>query len=429
MNWWNRIIQIFKLPDLRNKILFVLGIFAIFRIMANIPIPGINAENLKNFFGQFQMFGLLNMFTGGALDNLSVVMLGLGPYITAVIIFQLLTMIFPQLEKMYKEEGEAGRQKFNQYCRIATNPLAALQGYGMLTLFQRQGVIGGLSPTLLFTSILTIVAGALFLMWLGELISEKGVGNGVSLLIFAGIIADFPNSIRQMILQTQTAGAARIPSLVLFFVMALVIIAGVVLVNESRRNIPVSYAKRVRGMRLYGGVSTYLPLNINPAGVIPIIFALSIMLFPTMIANFLGGAGGQVGAIAKSIGNFFENSLAYGVIYFLLVVLFTYFYTAVTFDPKAISTNLQKMGGFIPGIRPGESTAHFMYYILNRVLLIGALFLGTIAVMPSIVQVVTQVQQFRFLIGGTSLLIVVSVVLETVRQINAQLQMREYETF
>ena len=406
-----------------------MGIFAIFRIMANIPIPGINAENLKNFFGQFQMFGLLNMFTGGALDNLSVVMLGLGPYITAVIIFQLLTMIFPQLEKMYKEEGEAGRQKFNQYCRIATIPLAALQGYGMLTLFQRQGVIGGLSPTLLFTSILTIVAGALFLMWLGELISEKGVGNGVSLLIFAGIIADFPNSIRQMILQTQTAGAARIPSLVLFFVMALVIIAGVVLVNESRRNIPVSYAKRVRGMRLYGGVSTYLPLNINPAGVIPIIFALSIMLFPTMIANFLGGAGGQVGAIAKSIGNFFENSLAYGVIYFLLVVLFTYFYTAVTFDPKAISTNLQKMGGFIPGIRPGESTAHFMYYILNRVLLIGALFLGTIAVMPSIVQVVTQVQQFRFLIGGTSLLIVVSVVLETVRQINAQLQMREYETF
>jgi len=208
-----------------------------------------------------------------------------------------------------------------------------------------------------------------------------------------------------------------------------VIIAGVVLVNEARRNIPVSYAKRVRGMRLYGGVSTYLPLNINPAGVIPIIFALSIMLFPTMIANFLGGAGGPVGAIAKSIGNFFENTLAYGVIYFLLVVLFTYFYTAVTFDPKAISTNLQKMGGFIPGIRPGGSTAHFMYYILNRVLLIGALFLGTIAVMPSIVQGVTQVQQFQFLIGGTSLLIVVSVVLETVRQINAQLQMREYETF
>lgn len=427
--WYQRITQIFKLPDLRNKILFVLGVFAIFRIMANIPIPGINAENLKNFFGQFQMFGLLNMFTGGALDNLSIVMLGLGPYITAVIIFQLLTMIFPQLEKMYKEEGEAGRQKFNQYCRIATVPLAALQGYGMLAIFQRQNVISTLSPNLFFTSILTIITGALFLMWLGELISEKGVGNGVSLLIFAGIIADFPNSIRQMILQAQTAGAAMIPSIILFFVMALVIIAGVVLINEARRNIPVSYAKRVRGMRLYGGVSTYLPLNINPAGVIPIIFALSIMLFPTMIANFLGEAGGIIGSVARSIGNFFENPSAYGVIYFLLVVLFTYFYTAVTFDPKAISTNLQKMGGFIPGIRPGESTANFMYYILNRVLLIGALFLGAIAVMPSIVQGVTQVQQFQFLIGGTSLLIVVSVVLETVRQINAQLQMREYETF
>jgi preprotein translocase subunit SecY len=426
MDWLNKVIQIFKIKDLRNKILFVLGIFAVFRIMANIPIPGINAENLKNFFNQFQMFGLLNMFTGGALDNLSVVMLGLGPYITAVIIFQLLTMIFPQLEKMYKEEGEAGRQKFNQYCRIGTVPLAALQGYGMLTLFQRQGVIGILSPTLLFTSILTITAGALFLMWLGELISEKGIGNGVSLLIFAGIVADFPNNIRQMLI---TWDPARFPGYLLFFAMALLIIAGVVLINEARRNIPVSYAKRVRGMKMYGGVSTYLPLNVNPAGVIPIIFALSILLFPSMIANFLGGAGGTIGSLAKSIGDWFQNPWVHGVLYFLLVCLFTYFYTAVTFDPKAIATNLQKMGGFIPGIRPGESTANFMYFILNRVLLIGALFLGTIAVMPSIVGGVTGVMVFRFLIGGTSLLIVVSVVLETVRQVQAQLQMREYETF
>ena len=424
--WYQRVIQIFKIQDLRNKILFVLGIFAVFRIMANIPIPGINAENLKNFFDQFQMFGLLNMFTGGALDNLSIVMLGLGPYITAVIIFQLLTMIFPQLEKMYKEEGEAGRQKFNQYCRIATVPLAALQGYGMLTLFQRQGVIGGLSPTLLFTSILTIAAGALFLMWLGELISEKGIGNGISLLIFAGIVADFPNNIRQMVV---TYDPANIPSYLLFFSMALLIIAGVVLINEARRNIPVSYAKRVRGMKMYGGVSTYLPLNVNPAGVIPIIFALSIMLFPSMIANFLGGAGGTIGSIAQSIGAAFQNPWVHGILYFLLVCLFTYFYTAVTFDPKAIATNLQKMGGFIPGIRPGESTANFMYYILNRVLLIGALFLGTIAVAPSIVGGITGVMVFQFLIGGTALLIVVSVALETMRQIRAQLQMREYESF
>jgi preprotein translocase subunit SecY len=426
MSWLDKTIQIFKIKDLRNKILFVLGIFAVFRIMANIPIPGINAQNLKNFFGQFQMFGLLNMFTGGALDKLSIVMLGLGPYITATIIFQLLTMIFPQLEKMYKEEGEAGKHKFDQYCRIATVPLAILQGYAMLALFQRQKVLGNISPAVFLTSIVTITAGALFLMWLGELISEKGIGNGVSLLIFAGIIADFPNNIRQMLL---TWDPSRIPSYLLFFGMALLIIAAVVLINEGRRNIPVSYAKRVRGTKMYGGVSTYLPLNINPAGVIPIIFALSILLFPTMIANFLGGSGGAIGNIAKQIGIFFENAWVHGILYFILVVLFTYFYTAVTFDPKTISSNLQKMGGFVPGIRPGESTANFMQYILNRVLLIGALFLGAIALMPTIIGSITGVMVFGFLIGGTALLIVVSVVLETMRQVKAQLEMREYESF
>ena len=424
--WYQKIIQIFKIRDLRNKILFVLGIFVIFRIMANIPIPGIDAQRMRDFFEANQLFGLMNMFTGGALDNLSIVMLGLGPYITSVIILQLLTMIFPQLERMYKEEGEAGRQKFNQYGRILTIPLAALQGFGMLTLLQRQNIIGTLSPTLILTSILTITAGAIFLMWLGELISEKGIGNGISLMIFAGIIADFPNQIRQIFV---TWDPARIPTYLLFVGMALIIIASVVLINEGRRNIPVSYAKRVRGMRMYGGVSTYLPLNINPAGVIPIIFAMSILLFPGMVANFLGGAGGWVGNMAQSVGNFFQNPWTYGILYFLLVVLFTYFYTAVTFSPKAISSNLQKMGGFIPGIRPGRTTANFLYYILNRVLLIGALFLGTIAVMPSIVGGITGVMVFQFLVGGTALLIVVSVVLETMRQIRAQLQMREYETF
>ncbi len=427
--WYQKLIQMFKIKDLRKKIIFVLAIFAIFRLMANIPIPGVNADNMRNFFDQFQMFGLLNVFTGGALDNLSIAMLGLGPYITAVIIFQLLTMIFPQLEKIYKEEGEAGRQKFNQYCRIATVPFAVLQGYGMLTLLSRQNVIGTLPPILLLTSILTVTAGAVFLMWLGELISEKGIGNGVSLLIFAGIVADLPNSIRQMILQLQTGGAAQIPNILLFFAMALVIIAGVVLVNEARRNIPVSYAKRVRGMKMYGGVSTYLPLNVNPAGVIPIIFALSILLFPSMLANFLGSAGGITGSIARALGGFFQDPWVYGILYFILVFLFTYFYTAVTFDPKAIATNLQKMGGFVPGIRPGESTAGFINYILNRVLLLGALFLGTIAVMPQIVGGITGLHTFQFLIGGTSLLILVSVVLETWRQINAQLEMHEYEKF
>ena len=426
MNYFNKLIQIFKIKDLRNKIFFVLFIFVVFRLMANIPMPGIDIANLKDFFARNQLFGLMNLFTGGALDNLSIVMLGLGPYITAVIILQLLTMIFPQFEKMYKEEGEAGRQKFNQYGRVLTVPLAALQGFGMLTLFQRQQIIGTLSPTLMATSILTIAAGAVFLMWLGELITEKGIGNGVSLLIFAGIIADFPNNIRQMFV---TWDPAQIPTYLAFFGMALAIIAGVVIVNEARRNIPVSYAKRVRGMKMYGGVSTYLPLNINPAGVIPIIFALSIMLFPGMLANFFAGAGGTIGNIAQSVGVFFQNPWVYGILYFFLVVLFTFFYTAVTFDPKAIATNLQKMGGFIPGIRPGTSTANFIYYILNRVLLFGALFLGTIAVLPSIVGGITGVMVFQFLLGGTALLIIVAVVLETMKQIKAQLQMREYETF
>ena len=427
--WWQRIIQIFKIKDLRNKILFVLAVFAIFRIMANIPIPGIDAQRLKEFFASNQLFGLLNVFTGGALDNLSIVMLGLGPYITATIILQLLTMIFPQLEKIYKEEGEQGRQKFNQYGRILTIPLAALQGYSMLILFQRQGLIGVLSPQLLFTSVITIITGALFLMWLGELISEKGIGNGISLLIFAGIVADMPNNVRQMAAGYDTA---RIPSYLLFFGVSVLIIAGVVLINEARRNIPISYAKRVRGMRLYGGTSTYLPLNVNPAGVIPVIFAMSILIFPGMIASFLGSSGGTIGNIAQSVGRFFDpqqNLWGYLIIYFILVFVFTYFYTAVTFDPKAISSNLQKMGGFVPGIRPGRATADFLHYILNRVLIIGGISLGLIAVMPFIVQSVTQIQTFRFLVGGTSLIIVVSVVLETVRQIKAQLQMREYETF
>lgn len=423
---FQKVFQVFKIPDLRNKILFVLGIFLIFRIMANIPIPGIDAERLRQFFENNQLFGLLNLFTGGALDNLSIAMLGLGPYITAVIVLQLFTMIFPALERMYKEEGEVGRQKFNQYGRMLTVPFAFIQGYGFLTLLTRQNIIGELSPLFTFTALLTITAGTLLLMWMGELISEKGIGNGVSLLIFAGIVADFPNSIRQVWL---TFDPADILSYISFFLMALAIIAGVVWITEARRNIPVSYAKRVRGNRMYGGVSTYLPLNVNPAGVIPIIFALSILTFPGMIASFFQGSGGLTGKIASSIQNFFLNPLAYGILYFILVVVFTYFYTAVTFNPKTISSNLQKMGGFIPGVRPGSSTADFLSYIVNRILLLGALFLGFIAISPSLVQSLTEITAFQFLVGGTALLIVVSVVLDTLRQIRAQLQMREYDTF
>jgi len=427
MNWFGKLILVLKDRQLRKKILFVLFIFFIFRLAANIPIPGIDTENLQRFFGENQVFGLLNLFTGGALSKLSIVMLGLGPYITATIILQLLTMIFPAFEKLYKEEGEQGKQKFNQYARMATVPLGMLQGYSMLVLFQHQGIISSISPLLLLTSITTITAGAVFLMWLGELISEKGIGNGVSLLIFAGIVARTPMEVQNI---AANWDPSSIPSYILFLAVALVIIAGVVMVNEGRRNVPVSYAKRVRGMKMYGGFSTYLPINVNPAGVIPIIFALSILLFPGMIANFLSGSGNQVlASIAQGINNFLQNAWIYGASYFALVFLFTYFYTSVTFDPKTIADNLQKMGGFIPGIRPGVSTSRFLKHILYKILFIGATFLGTIAVLPSIIQGVTGVRAFGFVIGGTALLIMVSVVLDMWRQIKAQIEMKEYEKF
>lgn len=428
----NKLIQVFKIKDLRKKIIFVLIAFAIFRLMANIPMPGINTANLQEFFARFKMLGFVSILTGGALSRFSIIMLGIGPYITSVIILQLLTMIFPQLERMYKEEGEAGKKKFNQYGRLLTIPLAFLSGYGMLSWLQRppSPVISpplGLAGTI--TALLTITAGTVLLMWIGELITEKGIGNGVSLIIFAGIVASLPMNIFQAY-QDISVDPSKLPSYLLFFGLALVIIAAVVMMTEGRRNIPISYAKRVRGNKMYGGVSTYLPMSINPAGVIPIIFAMSILLLPEMVANFLGGTGGFIGTGAQAVAGFMANAWVRGSLYFLFVILFTYFYTAVTFNPKSISENLQKMGGFVPGIRPGESTAKFIHYILNRVLLVGAVFLGLIAVMPSIIGGLTGVENvFGFLIGGTSVLIVVSVVLETMKQINSQLQMREYDTF
>ncbi|MBU1102219.1 preprotein translocase subunit SecY [Patescibacteria group bacterium] len=426
MIMFQKFLQIFKIKELRNKILFVLAVFIIFRLTANITIPGIDAQMLKSFFEGNQLFGLLNIFTGGALSNLSIAMLGLGPYITAVIIMQLLTMIFPRLEALYKEEGEAGRQKFNQYGRILTIPLAAMQSYAMIAIFKSQNILGPMTYFQLATIIGVVTAGTIFLMWLGELISEKGIGNGVSLLIFAGIVAGFPTSLRQTMVNWDPS---KIPAYVGFLAIAIIVIVGVVIITEGRRNIPISYAKRIRGNRVYGGVSTYLPMNVNPAGVMPIIFALSFMLLPGMVGSFLANVQTHWLAVGgKFLRDLFQQGqLIYGVIYFLLVVLFTYFYTAVTFDPKNISNNLQKMGGFIPGIRPGQPTTEFLNFILNRVLLVGAIFLGVIAVTPNVVQAATGISTFQ--IGGTSILIVVSVVLETIRQIESQLTMREYEGF
>ncbi|OGN08351.1 MAG: preprotein translocase subunit SecY [Candidatus Yanofskybacteria bacterium RIFCSPHIGHO2_01_FULL_45_42] len=418
----SKILQIFQRPDLRKKVLYVLAILVIFRIVDNIPIPSVDPLKLKEFFAQNQFFGLISAFTGGSLSTLSIGMLGLGPYITGSIIMQLLTMIFPSLEQMYKYEGEAGRAKFNQYSRVLTVPLAALQGYGFLTLLARQGIIGSLGTLEWATTILAVIAGSVFLMWLGELITEKNVGNGVSILILAGIVARFPTDIKQALF---TYSSSQLFTYVGFVAIALAVIVGVIYISEAQRNIPINYAKRIRGNRVFGGVSTYLPMRVNNAGVIPIIFALSILLFPGMIANFLSGASVPVvSQIATSVAAFLQSQVWYSIFYFILVFLFTYFYTAVTFDPKSISENIQKQGGYIPGIRPGPMTAQFLNHLLNRVTLVGALFLGLIAVMPNIVRGFTGITSFT--VGGTSILIVVSVALEIMKQLDAQLSMYQY---
>ena len=425
MEWLNKVLLLFKVKELRNKILFVLALLIVFRLAANIPVPGVDAEKLQAFFEGSQLFGLINIFTGGAMSNFSIVMLGLGPYITATIILQLLTMIFPKLKEMYHESGPEGRRKFNQYGRILTVPLSALQAYAMISLLRSQQIISFVSPFYLITAIFVITAGAIFLMWLGELISEKGIGNGISLLIFAGIIARIPSSISQVIV---SYNPSQLPSIIAFLVVAILVIVGVVIITEGQRNVPIAYAKRVRGRRMYGGFSTHLPLRVNQAGVIPIIFALSIMLFPGMVAKFLANIPNQfIANSAQFIGKLFEDQLFYGVFYFILVVLFTLFYTAVTFDPKAIAENIQKQGGFVPGIRPGENTASFFYHILNRITLVGAIFLGIVAVLPLVIRGATGLATMT--IGGTAVLIVVSVVLETMKQVESQLVMRDYEGF
>ncbi len=434
----DKFFKIFQLPDLRKKILFVLGAFAVFRLMANVPMPGIDPQSLQELFARFQMFQFADLLIGGTLDQFSIVMLGLGPYITAVIVIQLLTLVWPSLQRMYREEGDAGRQKVNQYGRLMTVPFALVQTYGMLSLFQNQGVLEPLSLLETVNIMAVVTAGTVFLMWIGELITERGIGNGVSLMIFAGIISSLPRSVFQMLLEIDYDATAVLTYLFLFACIAF-ILAMVVHVNEARRNIPVSYAKRVRGRKIYGGASTYLPLNLNPAGVIPIIFAMSMVVLPTMFVGFFAEMEGAVGSVARSVSSFLEMTWVYGGLIFILVCLFTYFYPAVTFDPKNVSENLQKMGGFIPGIRPGKSTADYIKYILNRVLLLGALFLATVAVLPMVVpqlidfvigegSTITEGGAFGFLMGGASLIIIVSVVLETIRQINSQLQMREYET-
>jgi preprotein translocase subunit SecY len=395
----------------------------LFRVGAAIPIPGVDIIKLRAFFEGNQFFGLLNVFSGGGLSNLSIVMLGVGPYITATIIMQLLTMLFPRLKELYQEEGEIGRRKFNQYSRILTVPLAMVQGYALLAMLEKEGILGNLNLFGRFTNMVIVMTGSVLLMWIGELITEYGIGNGVSLLIFAGIVSRIPSAIQETLF---TFDPSQVPVILGFIVAGFLIVAGVVIVTEGERPIPISYAKRIRGMRVYGGVSTYLPLRVNQAGVIPIIFALSILLFPQMITNFLAGVQNPaIHNLAQTFASAMNNPWVYATLYFGLVFVFTYFYTAVTFDPEAISNNLQKNGAFIPGIRPGPPTAEYLGKTLTRITLVGAIFLGLIAVLPLAMRALTGLVSLT--IGGTALLIVVSVVLETVKQIQAQVVMREYE--
>lgn len=419
------IINAWKTPDIRKKIIFTGFIFIVFRLMAHIPIPGINLSSLKELFARNQLLGLLDIFSGGTLANFSIMALGLNPYINASIILQLLTIVIPRLEELSKE-GEYGREKINQYTRVLTVPLAILQSLGMYALLRNQQIIGQLSPFSLVATIATMITGTVVLVWFGELISEYGVGNGISVLIFAGIVGRLPVSLGQTFIITSSE---QIFNLIIFVIMAIIVIGAIVIVNEGTRKITVQYAKRVRGTKLYGGSSTHLPLRINQAGVIPIIFAVSLILLPSLVAGYLQQVPNPVVMqFAKVVTNAFDPAgLIYNLTYFILVIGFTYFYTAVTFNPTKIASEIQKYGGFIPGIRPGSPTANYLNYILTRITLAGAIFLGVIAILPSLARSLTGVT--TLMLGGTGILIIVSVVLETIKKIEAQLLMRSYEKF
>jgi preprotein translocase subunit SecY len=422
------VLTAFRAPDIRAKLLFTLGILAIFRALTNVPIPNVNTEALSNLFTDNPLLGILNIFSGGGLAAASIIGLGVNPYINASIIMQLMRGVIPALDELSRE-GEYGRNRINQYTRMLTVPLAMAQAYGISILLSANGVI---PPTSLFSIetislLLSFTAGTILLMWLGELISERGLGNGISLIIFAGIVGSIPQQIGPII-----SGPDALARLVPFIVLAVVVIAAVVFINEGQRRIPVQYASRVRGRRMIQSQTQYLPLKVTMAGVIPIIFAVSILLFPAQIAAYFTASDIEwVSNIATWIStnlNGQNNRPLYGTLYFLLVVFFTYFYTAFQFRPDQTADYLRKNGGFIPGIRPGKPTEQFLGRVTNRITLGGALFLGTIAVLPFIVSAIVPGTQ-NLQLGGTSILIIVSVVVETMKQLEAQMMMRHYEGF
>jgi len=417
--------QIWKATDLRKKILFTAAMLLLYRFLAHIPAAGVDREALRQLFSSSQILGLLDIFSGGTLANFSLVALGLGPYINSSIIMQLLTVVFPKLEEMQKE-GEYGREIIAQYTRLITVPIAILQSFAMYFLLKGQGVISFLSPLQLLALVATMTAGTILTVWLGELITEYGVGNGISLLIFAGIVGRMPVTLGQTAATFETLDLGN---LLVFVVVGLLVIAGVVFMNEASRNIVVQYAKRVKSGKEYGGQSTHLPLRVNQAGVIPIIFAVSLVLMPSMIGKFLEQLPNQqIANIAREVTAFMTpGGVWYNLIYFVLVVGFTYFYTAIVFNPEKIAEDLKKYGGFVPGVRPGEATAHYLGSVLNRITLAGAFFLGAVAILPAIAQSIFSIPTLS--IGGTGLLIVVSVVLETTKSLQSQLLVRNYEGF
>lgn len=407
-------------PAIRNRILFVLGALVVFRLLAAIPIPGVDRIVLDQFFANNQFLGLLNIFSGGGLANLSIVMLGVGPFITASIIMQLMTVMSTRMKDLYSNEGEAGRARFTQYSRMLSLPLAILQGFGFLTLLQSQGVLVGLSPFMFAVNVVLVTAGAVLLMWIGELVTEYGIGNGVSIIIFAGIVATLPTTISQLFFAYDPS---QLPLFIGFGLLALFVVFAVVFMTEAERPVPITNAKQGRGASTYGNSASYLPLRLNQAGVIPIIFALSILMFPQMVLNILSAFDlPWVAGANERVTAFMNDAVLYGAVYFVLVFAFTFFYTAVTFDPDAISKNLQRSGSFIPGIRPGSHTADYLGRVITRLTLVGASFLALIAVLPVGLQVVTGIAALA--IGGTAILIVVQVVLDLIRRVDAQVSMR-----
>lgn len=414
-----------KDAELKRKTLFTLGIFLAFRVFAFLPVPAIDLERLRELFAQSQFLSLLDIFSGGTLINFSVMALGLNPYINASIIIQLGTSLFPQLEALAKE-GDYGRYKINQYTRFLTVPLTILQSIGIYVLLKNQNVIGTLSFIEFISFVATLVAGTFILIWFGELISEMGLGNGISLIIFAGIVGRIPVTVGRTV---SVVNQELFANVAVFLIVSLFVIAAVVYISEAVRKIPVYYAKRIKGNRMYQAASNFLPLKLNQAGVIPIIFAVSFVLFPQLIGNFFQySSNSTLAGIAKFLASAFNPSgFFYNFFYFVLVVAFTFFYTVIVFNPEKIAEQIQKQGGFIPGIRPGKATREYLQRILYRVTTVGALFLGIIAILPAIVSRITGIS--GLVIGGTGILIIVSVVLETFKMIEAQLVMKSYDKF